>query len=307
MADFSDGTNLQNIDKRIRRIFIADPGKKLCNVDLEQADARNIGAQVWNLFPELMNKNRGMNFLDACESGDLHTTVAMMVWPDFPWESGNAALNREIADQPFYREKSYRDSTKILGHGSNFNGQPPQMSKHTKIEQYIIAQFQNSYFGAFPELKKRIEWIGNELVDKGYLTTLFGRRRYFLKRRGDNKTLNEGCAYDPQSMTAEEINYAMLKVFILKRQFPSLQLLLQVHDSLLLQYDEADEPRVVPAIREAFRTTLRLRDRREFFVPCEVQVGWNWGYPEYDRVTKQVIGNPLGMMKYKGTDSRTRS
>lgn len=313
MADFSEGSNLQNIDKRIRKMFIADEGMKFCNVDLEQADARNIGAIVWNLFPELMNKNRGMNFLDACESGDLHTTVAMMVWQDFPWEfdvsKPNAkAHNREIADQPFYREKTYRDTTKILGHGSNFNGQPPQMSKHTKIDQPIIFQFQQSYFGAFPELKKRIEWVGNEILEKGQITTLFGRRRYFLKRRGDNKTLNEGCAFEPQSMTAEEINHAMLKVFALRRRFPLLQLLLQVHDSLLLQYPEEYEALgVVAAIREAFRTDLQLRAGRTFYVPCDVAVGWNWGYPEYDKITKKVIGNPLGLVKWKGSDDRKRA
>lgn len=312
MADFGDGTNLQNIDKRIRKIFIADPGYKLCNVDLEQADARNIGAQVWNLFPEFMNKNRGQNFLDACESGDLHTTVAMMVWPDFPWEFDLTKPharkhNREIADQQFYREKSYRDTTKVLGHGSNFNGQPPQMSKHTKIEQHIIQNFQASYFDAFPEVKKRIEWVGNELIEKGYLTTLFGRRRYFLKRRGDNKTLNEGCAFDPQSMTADEINHAMLKMYtIVKARFPEVQLLLQVHDSLLLQYPESIEDEVIPYIKQAFRTVLQLRAGRQFFVPCEVQVGWNWGYPEYDKATGKIIGNPNGMMKYKGHDERVR-
>lgn len=307
MADFSDGGNLQNIDKRIRKIFVADPGYKLCNVDLEQADARNIGAMVWNLFPEHMNKNGGLNYLDAAESGDLHTTVAKLCWRELPWP-GDPKGDRELADQPFYREKSYRDLGKVLGHGSNFNGQPPQMSKHTKTDQRVIANFQERYFGSFPELRKRIEWVGNEILEKGYIITLYGRRRFFLKRRGDNKTLNEGCAFEPQSMTAEEINYAMLKVFNLRTRFPDLQMLLQVHDSLLLQYPEEYEALgVIPAIREAFKTILTLRAGRSFFVPCEVQVGWNWGYPEYDKETKKVIANPSGMIKYKGQDTRTRA
>lgn len=305
MADFSEGTNLQNIDKRIKKIFIADKGKKLCNIDLEQADARNIGAMTWNLFPDLMVKTSGPNFLDACESGDLHTTVAKMVWEDLPWP-GDPKGDRELADQPYYREKSRRDACKILGHGSNFNGQPPQMSKHTKIAQGIIQSFQDRYFGAFPEVKKRIEWIGNELVQEGRLITAFGRRRFFLKRRGDNKTLNEGCAYDPQSMTADEINHAMLKIFALKKRFPGLDILLQVHDSLLLQYPEEQEDEIIPYIKEAFKTVLMLRAGRPFFVPCEVQVGWNWGYPEFDKITKKMIGNFNGMIKYKGTDTRKR-
>ena len=230
-----------------------------------------------------------------------------MVWPEFPWKQGDSRHNREIADQKFYREMTYRDTTKRLGHGSNFNGQPPQMAKQTKIEQSIVSNFQSAYFSAFPELKRRIEWVGNEVLEKGYLITLFGRRRFFLKRRGDNKTLNEACAHEPQSMTAEEINYAMLKIFRLRDRFPALQLLVQVHDSLLVQYPEEYESLgVVDAIKEAFRTTLTLRAGRQFFVPCEVQVGWNWGYPEYDKETKQIIGNFNGMMKWKGEDKRIR-
>lgn len=305
MADFSDGGNLQNIDKRIRKIFISDAGYKLCNIDLEQADARNIGGMTWNLFPELMGPER-LNYLDACEGGDLHTAVSKLVWPNMPWPNEPIG-DRELVDQKFYREMTYRDTSKRLGHGTNFNGQPPQMALQTKIEQYIVADFQTAYFAAFPETKKRIEWVGNELVTKGYITTLFGRRRYFLKRRDANKTLNEGCAHEPQSMTAEEINYAMLRVFKLRFRFPLLQILLQVHDSLLLQYpEEYERMGVVDAIKAAFKTVLELRAGRKFFVPCEVQTGWNWGYPEYDKVTKLIIGNFNGMMKWKGEDKRTR-
>lgn len=299
MADFSEGSNLQNIDKRIRRMFVADPGFKLINVDLEQADARNIGAMVWNRFPELMNRSDGKpNFLDACEGADLHTTVCQMVWPHFDWKPGDAKHNRAIADQRFYREMTYRDTTKRLGHGSNFNGQPPQMAKQTKIEESVVRDFQELYFNAFPEVKKRIEWVGNQIVEHGSLTTLFGRRRYFLKRRGDNKTLNEACAHEPQSMTAEEINYAMLKVFRLRNRFPDLQLLLQVHDSLLIQVPEEQVDEAVAAIKLAFRTELELRAGRMFHVPCEVQVGWNYDYAG--------ATNPNGLKKYRGPDDRRR-
>lgn len=311
MADFSEGSNLQNIDKRIRRMFIADPGYKLINVDLEQADARNIGAMVWNRFPELMVKNTGPNFLDACEGADLHTTVCQMVWPEFPWELDFSKphavkYNREIADQKFYREMTYRDTTKRLGHGSNFNGQPPQMAKQTNIEEPVVRDFQDLYFTAFPEVKKRIEWTNNQILEYGSLTTLYGRRRHFLKRRGDNKTLNEACAFEPQSMTAEEINYAMIKVFALRKKFPDLQLLLQVHDSLLIQVPEEQVDAAVAAIKNAFRTELTLRAGRQFYVPCEVQIGWNWDYYAVENIEKKIKANPNGLIKYRGPDDRRR-
>src|SRR5690606_33042117 len=105
-------------------------------------------------------------FLDFAESGDLHTAVCALCWRELDW-TNDPKENRSIADQPAYREKSYRDLAKILGHGTNFNGQPPQMSKHSKVATSFIVDFQSRYFGAFPEVKKRIEWVGNELVDKG--------------------------------------------------------------------------------------------------------------------------------------------
>jgi len=301
MSDFSVGSNMQNLDRRIRQMFIADPGMKLCNVDLEQADARNVGAQTWNLFPEYGDTNR---FLDFAESGDLHTGVCRMCWTGLPW-TDDPRKNREVADQPAYREKSYRDMAKILGHGTNFNGQPPQMSKHSKVPQSFIEEFQRAYFSAFPEVKRRIEWVEEQLISEGQLITMFGRRRFFLKRRNDNKTLNEGCAFDPQSMTADEINNAMLRIYyIVKRRFPELQLLLQVHDSLLLQYPEHLEDQIIPWIREAFRVEITLRLGRKFAVPCEVQVGWNWGY--YNDKPERGELNLAGMAKYKGTDNRSR-
>src|SRR5688572_6725870 len=50
MSDFSTGTNFQNVDRELRSVFIADPGMKFCNIDLEQADSRNLGALCWERF-----------------------------------------------------------------------------------------------------------------------------------------------------------------------------------------------------------------------------------------------------------------
>src|SRR5690606_26351522 len=104
-----------------------------------------------------------------------------------------------------------------------------------------------------------------------------------------------------------------------KPRFPSAELMIQVHDSLLIQYDEADEEAIIPWIKLAFKVPLTLRAGRQFFVPCEVQVGWNWDYrqdwSEKDykkgKCEKEQVGtckeNPNGMIKYKGRDTRTRA
>jgi DNA polymerase I-like protein with 3'-5' exonuclease and polymerase domains len=49
-TDFGTGTNLQNIEKRLREIFVADEGMKFAQLDAEQGESRCVGAIEWNEF-----------------------------------------------------------------------------------------------------------------------------------------------------------------------------------------------------------------------------------------------------------------
>ena len=276
--DFGTGGNLQNVEERLRRVFVADKGMKFANIDLQQADSRNIGALCWNVL-------RDPKYLDACESGDLHTAVARMSRPELPWEN-DPALDRKIAEQPFYRHHSLRHMCKVLGHGTNYLGSAFEMSKHTKIDQGIIKDFQATYFQAFPAIPRLHEWIRKELIERGYLVTPFGRKRWFLGKRDERDTLKQAVAHMGQSMTADEMNYAMLAVWRLNM----VQLLLQVHDSILIQYKEEAEDEIIPKVLDAMRVPLELEGGREFIVPVDVQVGWNWAKVSPD--------NPRGLAKW---------
>ena len=278
LNDFGSGGNLQNIEERLRRIFVADKGMKFANIDLEQADSRNIGALCYNVF-------RDPKYLDACESGDLHTAVAKMSKPELSWP-GDRAGDRAIAEQPYYRHHSLRHVCKVLGHGTNYLGSPFEMSKHTKIEQSIIKDFQALYFSTFPAIHKLHDWVKEEIMNKGYLVTPFGRKRWFFGKRDERDTLKQAVAHLVQSMTADEMNHAMLALWRLN----IVQIMLQGHDSILIQYKEGDENEVIPRVLSAMRVPLELEGGREFVVPVEVQVGWNWG--------KKTVDNPNGLSKW---------
>lgn len=105
---FGTGSNAQNIAPAMRHIFVADEGKKICVIDLEQVEARDVGFIVGNLFDD-------WKFLDNCESGDLHSNNCKLVWPTKPWTQ-DKKKNREIADGIFYRDFSFRDMSKRGGH-----------------------------------------------------------------------------------------------------------------------------------------------------------------------------------------------
>jgi DNA polymerase-1 len=282
--DFGTGGNLQNVEERLRRIFIPDPGMKFANIDLEQADSRNIGALCWNVF-------RDGRYLDACESGDLHTTVAKMSKPGLPW-TGDMREDRVLAEQPYYRHHGLRHMCKVLGHGTNYLGSPFEMAKHTKIEQSIIKEFQSLYFETFPAIARLHDWVQREIIERGYLVTPFGRKRWFFGRRDDRDTLKQAVAHMGQSMTADEMNYAMLALW----RTNSVQLLLQVHDSILIQYPEEAEDEIVPMVLKTMRVPLELEGGRKFVVPVDVKVGWNWGKADTD--------NLWGLGKWP--DDRTR-
>lgn len=74
---FGTGGNAQNIAPGLRHVFVADPGYKLCVIDLEQVEARDVGFFEGCLFND-------WSFLDACEGGDLHSLNAQKIWPELP-------------------------------------------------------------------------------------------------------------------------------------------------------------------------------------------------------------------------------
>lgn len=293
MSEYGTGTNLQNIDRLLRSIFIADPGMKFCNVDLEQADSRNVGAVCWNLFAEEDERFAG-SYLNACESGDLHTTVTRMARPDLVWPDDPASW-RGVADAIAYRELSYRDLSKKLGHGSNYDGKPRTMAIHAKLETRVAEEFQRNYFAAFPCIPAMHKDTAAQLRETASITTILSRQRYFFGRANDDKTLRDAIAYRGQSPTADEINTGMIQLW--RRNI--CQLLLQVHDSILVQYPEELEDEVVPQICDALRVPIMLAKGREFVVPVEAKVGWNYG--------DFSDSNPDGLKKYKGGDDRVRT
>lgn len=297
MSDFGEGRNLQNVDRSLKACFIASRKRRLCNIDLEQADSRNMGATCWNSFYESHGEEFAGRYLNACEAGDLHTVVTQMVWPELDWESvGNP---REIAEKIFYRDFSYRDMSKRAGHGTNYCALPPTMAINLHITKQIAADFQNKYFAAFPEIREVHKWVEAKLKQTGALTTIHGRRRMFFGRPNESATLREAVAYMGQSATGDEMNKGLIKMHREGSHWPGFRMLIQVHDSILFEYDEECENEIIPWAISCLEQPIDLAGGRPFYVPCEAKVGWNWGDADKE--------NPDGLIKWKGTpDTRFR-
>ena len=286
-SEYGTGTNLQNIEESLRSVFIADPGFKLAYLDAEQGESRVVGAIEWNLGDG--------RYLDACEGGDLHTTVARLVWPTGVAWTGDVRKDRKLAEQPYYRHYDRRFMCKKIGHGTNYGGKPRTLANQSKVDVGLIEDFQPKYFAAFPAHKRWHADVDQRLRADGYLVNLTGRKRYFFGRRNDDATLREAIAYDPQGSLADILNTGMLNVW--RRR--DCQLLMQIHDAILIQYPEEEEDNVIPKVLEALRYPISLARNRELIIPYEVKTGWNWG--KYD-----AEKNPDGLKAYVGADKRKR-
>lgn len=280
---FGTGGNAQNIAPGLRFVFVADPGWKLCVIDLEQVEARDVGFFVGNLFGD-------WKFLDNCESGDLHTNNCKLVWPAKPW-TGDKGADRKIADGQFYRDFSFRDMSKRGGHLSNYYGTPFTMARSLKIPQQVAIEFQARYVRggriknslgqweevepAFPGIARWWQWTAEQLQTTHQITTPFGRRRFFFGRPDDDTTLREAIAFLPQSTTADRMNLGLWRVW---KKMPQVELLAQTYDSITFQYREsADEDGIIEEALEHLAVELVANNGRRYVVPGEAKIGWNWG------------------------------
>lgn len=284
---FGTGTNIQNIDRRLRKVFVADPGWKLLAIDFEQSEARDIGWLCWVIFGD-------STYLDHCESYDLHTATARLVWPTLKW-SKDRAENRRIAEQPYYRHFTYRDMAKRGGHAGNYMVSAPTLAHHLKIEVKMADEFLKRYFSAYACITRLHRWVAEQIQTTHLLVSSFGRQRHFFGRPNDEATLREAVAYCGQSPTADRTSLAMWRIWYEMRH---VQLLHEVYDAIYVQYRAEDEGKVVAQATELTKVALEHKGRR-FIVPVDVKVGWNWG--DYDEQS-----NLDGLKKWKGLDSRKR-
>lgn len=287
-SEFGTGGNLQNIEESLRSIFIADPGWKFAKLDAKSGESYCVGAIEWNLFDD-------PKYLDACESGDPHTAVARICWPSLGWTS-NLKLDKEIAEQPYYRHYTYRFMCKKLGHGSNYGGQPDTLAQQSHLPVSVVQDFQPKYFAAFPSHIKWQNHVDDQLRRVGSLVSLTGRKRGFFGRRNDPDTLREAIAYDPQGSLADIVNRAMLRVWRERKVLLSMH----DHDATTWMYHEEHEAEIIPYLQSALVEPIPLRNDRTLRIPYDCKIGWNKG--EYNAET-----NPDGLRDYiEGDGGRRR-
>lgn len=320
---FNEGTNLQNITPSMRRMCCADDGYKLASPDLEQAESRMVAGLSWVATGD-------DTYWRACESGDLHTIVCVMSYPERfgdlgRWDFaegrfiGDLRACREIADAKFYRHLSMRDIAKRIGHGSNYWGTPYGIAMAIGIDFRVVQEFQQRYFRAFEGLPSWHTATIGELQQTHRLTTPLGYTHTFFGRVTDDSTKREAIAFRPQSTIGEALNLSLYRVWEKRNEDPVvrrlIEPLLQVHDSIVFQFPQKREIEAINTADALMQLEIPMRrvhdngsaEVRSLALPLEWKTGWNWASvdPKQDFFADK---NPDGLDKYKrGTvDARTR-
>lgn len=252
------GANLQNQpagkkkESTLRRIFIPDEGKVFLQRDLKQAEAWIVAFLSEDPF-----------FMDAIRSSDIHRRTASLIF-------------RKPECEVTKRE---RDLAKRCVHALNYGMGYVKFAEQLGISIVEARDLRNRYFAAFPKLQVWHSETKLKLAKTRRLTTPFGRVREFSA--GWNEDLWKAAwAYIPQSTVGDLLNtgflefWRWLKVDGNEERF-DCQVMLQIHDSLVVQCPEEHVPVIAKKLKECLERPITVNGHI-FTIPTDCAVGPNW-------------------------------
>ena len=232
----SSDPNLQNIPvrtaegRKIRTAFIASPGHKLISADYSQIELRVL-AHVADI-PQLKQA-----FSDGI---DIHAMTASEMF-GVPVEGMPSEVRRRA---------------KAINFGIIYGISAFGLANQLSIERSEAGEYIKKYFERFPGIRDYMEGTKTFAREHGYVETIFGRRVHYPEIRSSNpqvRAFNERAAINApiQGSAADIIRRAMVKME------PALEkaglaerarMLLQVHDELIFEVEDAEVEQSLPVI-----------------------------------------------------------
>lgn len=202
----------------VRKLLIPDPGYAIFEADLAGADAQVV---AWESEDE--------DLKNAFRAGlDVHTKNATDMW-------GSAFTS---LPEKSYARRAKRQSTKIAVHLTNYGGSDRTLAIALGWLVAEASRFQKRWFALHPGIKQNFHLrVENSLSRTKTVYNKYGFRCVFFDR--PEAVFPEALAWIPQSTVAHT---TYLGAFNLEAQFPHVEMLLQVHDSLVFQFPLHNEP-----------------------------------------------------------------
>jgi DNA polymerase-1 len=249
----STNPNLQNIPirtargQRVRQAFIAAPGKKLLSVDYSQIELRILAH---------ITEDPGLRKAFLADL-DIHTATAAEIYA--------VPLKEVTANQ--------RRNAKAVNFGIAYGQGAFGLAENLGIPRKEAQEIIGRYFEKFENVRHYIETTIKEAHEKGYVETLFGRRRYIEELRSKNtmmqKAAERAAINAPIQGTASDL---VKKAMIDISNTVNVDMLLQVHDELIFEGTEESLQAHIPEIVRIMESAMKLS------VPLKVNyaIGNNW-------------------------------
>ena len=250
----SDQPNLHNIPIRseqgkvFRTAFVPRGGTRFLVADYNQIELRCIAhlANDPGLI-EAFNNNV-----------DVHNVTAANVF--------GVALNNVTSEQ--------RSKAKMVSYGLAYGMEAYGLAQRLAIGVSEASEILEAYFRAFPRVKKYMDETVEEARKRGYTETLFGRRRtipelqnpnFRIRQIGERQAMNSGI----QGLAADIFKVALVRIDaeLEASKFES-QLVLQVHDEVILEAIASEEIAVEKLVRDTMCSAAKLS------VSLEVNLAW---------------------------------
>ncbi len=236
--------NLQNIPIRtdegreLRKYFIAAPGRVLIDADYSQIELRL-----------LAHISGDAAMISAFTHGaDIHTSTAAAVFGVAPED-----VTPEL-----------RKRAKAVNFGIVYGIGDFSLAGDLGIPVKQARAYIQSYLASYPDVAAYLKDIVAEAHAKGYVTTLFGRRRYIPEISGHNamqRKFGERVAMNSpiQGSAADIVKIAMLGVSRrIAAEGLDAKLILQVHDELIVEASKKDADRAAAILREEMEGAVKL-------------------------------------------------
>ena len=250
--------NMQNIPVRkeigrnMRKFFVAEDGYTLLDADYSQIELRVLASVCGD-----------KNMQEAFSEGrDIHTSTAAQVF-DIPED---------------FVTPEMRSAAKAVNFGIIYGIGAFSLSKDIGVTVAEAKRYIKNYLDNFPKVSKFMDKTVDDGIKNGYVTTLFGRRRYIPELSASNKVLQafgkRAAMNAPiQGAAADIIKIAMVRVYKkLREENLDARLILQVHDELIIEAAEKDKYRAEKILKDEMENAVKLA------VPMTVDVnsGRSW-------------------------------
>ena len=253
----SKDPNLQNIPvrteegKRIRTGFVASKGKIFVSADYSQFELRL--AAVLSGDQALID--------DFNHDIDIHTKTAA--------EAFKIPMDKVTKDQ--------RRAAKVINFGILYGMSVKGLADAAKMPIGEAKKFIDNYFVLRAPIKRKLEEILRQAREEGYVETYYGRRRPTPDVKSPNFIIRQAAERAAQNMPIQGTEADLMKRAMIKidQALPKgAELVMQVHDSLIVECDEKQKDevsKILQAEMESVAPELPIK------LATEVTTGHNWG------------------------------